>query len=137
MDARKYFFTKLRSFSEMAAVSGQRKINFEAYSQEWNRAADGETRFYITPEVLATYAKSWEKVSNIRASKELMYTELESAKISSRIFAAENLPFPAFLTGDANQIQPLQGVRDLQATCGIPQSLAIDVDNAESICHRV
>ncbi|KAJ2920858.1 hypothetical protein H1R20_g16236, partial [Candolleomyces eurysporus] len=59
--ARKYFFSKLHSFSEAAVASGRKKIDFEAFSQEWNRTADGKDRFYITPEVLSAYAKSWEK----------------------------------------------------------------------------
>jgi hypothetical protein len=69
-EARQYFFTKIREFSTLASDAGKSKIEYGKFAQEWNRSADGITRFYITTEVLSAYAKTWEKINNIWASKE-------------------------------------------------------------------
>ncbi|KAJ2916235.1 hypothetical protein MD484_g4176, partial [Candolleomyces efflorescens] len=113
LSARKYFFTKLHSFSETAIASGKKKVDFEAFSREWNRTADGMERFYITPEVLSAYAKSWEKVSNIRASQELLNEQMVTSRLSTQILAAETQPFPPHLTASPVQPVPLDGLLDL------------------------
>lgn len=110
LDARKYFFSKISSFTDTAAATGKKKIDFLAFCQEWNQTADGQTRFYITPELLALYAKSWEKISNIRATEELMREQLDSTKASARIFAAEDRPLPDYLTTTPFQLTPRQGL---------------------------
>jgi len=71
-EARKFFFKQIRRFADEASLNGKQKINFETFAQEWNQTADGKERFYVTVEVLSNYAKSWEKVTNIRASEELI-----------------------------------------------------------------
>jgi len=112
-EARKYFFTKIREFSEAASISGRKTVNYEAFAQDWNQSADGKERFYVTMEVLMSYAKSWEKTSNIRASQELISEQMATIAQSKQIFLASNKPFPQFLTTDPVQLQPMHGVLDL------------------------
>ena len=104
-EARKYFFTKIREFSEVATADKKKKVNFEAFAQEWNRTADGKERFYVTFEVLSAYSKSWEKANNVRASQELMSGQLQEVKKTAEIFLANGKPFPPYLTTDSSQIQ--------------------------------
>jgi hypothetical protein len=122
-EACKYFFSKIREFSEAASADGKKKVNFEAFAKEWNWTADEKERFYVTIEVLLSYAKSWEKLSNIRASQELIVAEMQSLAKSKQIFLAEEQPFPAFITSNPVQMQPSRGVLDLQEN-PIPPSLS-------------
>ena len=121
-EARKYFFSKIREFSETASINNKKTVNFEAFAQEWNRTADGKERFYVTVEVLSSYAKSWEKMSNIHASQELISQQMKVQ--SSEIFAAAEQEFPYFLTSIPNQIQPSRGIIELHDSTLIPRSLS-------------
>ena len=123
-EARKYFFSKIREFSEAASANNKKTINFEAFAQEWNRTADGEERFYVTVEVLSSYAKSWEKMSNVHASQELISQQMKTLVHSSEIFAATEQQFPNFLTSIPTQIQPSRGVIELHDSTRIPTSLS-------------
>ncbi|KAG6825607.1 hypothetical protein H0H87_009081 [Tephrocybe sp. NHM501043] len=84
-EARKYFFSQAPRFAAIASSQGKMKIDYEAFAQEWNRSADGKERFYITTEVLAGYAKTWEKVNNIRASQELIADKLDLTTLPFRL----------------------------------------------------
>jgi hypothetical protein len=123
-EARQYFFTKIREFSTLASDAGKSKIEYGKFAQEWNRSADGITRFYITTEVLSAYAKTWEKINNVKASKELISDKLETIRQSSKIFAASSSTFPEFLTGSPSSIHPRKGVIDLDQVQPIPPSLS-------------
>jgi hypothetical protein len=122
--ARQYFFTKIREFSTLASDTGKRTIDYGKFAQEWNQSADGITCFYITPEVLGAYAKTWEKINNVRASKELISDRLETIRQSSDIFAASSSAFPACLTGSPSAIHPIKGVIDLEQVQPTPSSLS-------------
>ncbi|KAG6840588.1 hypothetical protein H0H87_012039 [Tephrocybe sp. NHM501043] len=99
------------------------KIDYEAFAQEWNRSADGKERFYITTEVLAGYAKTWEKVNNIRASQELIADKLDLVSRTRDTFAALDLPFPPYLADNfAVSTQPSRGVIDFEGP--LPLSLS-------------
>ncbi len=111
-EARNFFFKQIRRFADEASLNGKQKIDFETFAQEWNQTADGKERFYVTVEVLSNYAKSWEKVTNIRASEELIAEQMSKIKASRQIFAAPEATFPAYLTSNATQIHPSQGVID-------------------------
>jgi len=126
-EARQYFFSKLRKFSTLASTTGKRKIDYEMFAQEWNQSADGTTRFYITTDVLCAYAKTWEKISNIQASKELISDKLENIRKSRDIFAAPHSEFPSFLTGSSRTAHPSQGVIDLDQAQSIPPSLSTEL----------
>ena len=123
-EARKYFFSKIQEFSEAASANNKKTVNFEAFAQEWNRTADGEERFYVTVEVLSSYAKSWEKMSNVHASQELISQQMKTLVHSSEIFAATEEEFPNFLTSNPTQIQPSRGVIELHDSTRIPESLS-------------
>ncbi|KAG6843811.1 hypothetical protein H0H87_000217, partial [Tephrocybe sp. NHM501043] len=97
-EARKYFFSQALHFAAMASTEGKTKINYEAFAREWNHSADGKDRFYITPEVLTSYAKIWEKANNIRASQELISSKLGVIRRTQDIFSASDFPFPTYLT---------------------------------------
>lgn len=125
-EARKYFFTKIRDFSEAATTDKKRKVNFEAFAQEWNRTADGKERFYVTFEVLSAYAKSWEKANNVRASQELMSGQLQEVKKTAEIFLADGKPFPCYLTTNSSQIQPSRGVIAIENSA-VPSSLSTEL----------
>jgi hypothetical protein len=126
LGARKYFFSKIREFSEAASIDGKRKINYEAFAKEWNQSADGKERFYITVEVLLSYMKSWEKISNVRASQELIADRMKSLAESRNIFLADGQPFPAFMTSNPVHLQPSQGMLDLLENV-VPSSLSTDL----------
>jgi len=112
LEARNFFFKQIRHFADEASLNGKQRINFETFAQEWNETADGKERFYVTVEVLSNYGKSWEKATNIRASEELIAEQLSKIQESRQIFAASNTTFPAYLTSNATQIHPSQGVVD-------------------------
>jgi hypothetical protein len=125
-EARKYFFSKIREFSAAACADGKRNVNFEAFAKEWNQTADGKRRFYITVEVLLAYAKSWEKLSNVRASQELIADRMQSLVQSKQIFLAEEQSFPTFITSIPVHTQPSRGVLNLQEHVP-PSSLSTDL----------
>ncbi|KAF8074039.1 hypothetical protein FPV67DRAFT_1650749 [Lyophyllum atratum] len=136
-EARQYFFTKVRHFAALASASGKGRIDYEAFAQEWNRTADGKYRFYVTTDVLVAYAKTWEKASNIRASKELISDQLDVMRKTADVFAARDLPFPSFITATPTSIQPCQGVIDvdpgLDGDEPIPASLTIDLARSHPV----
>lgn len=133
-EARKYFFTKIREFSEVATADKKKKVNFEAFAQEWNRTADGKERFYVTFEVLSAYSKSWEKANNVRASQELMSGQLQEVKKTAEIFLANGKPFPPYLTTDSSQIQPSRGVIAIEESA-VPPSLSTEPPHWHSLAH--
>ncbi|KAF5384343.1 hypothetical protein D9615_003177 [Tricholomella constricta] len=112
-EARRYFFSQVRHFAAL-----------------WNQTANGKSRFYVTTDVLMAYAKSWDKTTNIRASRELITNEIVVINKTRNVFAVPNTPFPSFITITPTSTQPLQGVividpdtRDEQT----PASLSIDL----------
>ncbi|KAG6818630.1 hypothetical protein H0H93_003334 [Arthromyces matolae] len=113
LEARKYFFSKVPSFTDRATAEGKSRIDWVAFAVEWNRTADGEERVYITADVLAAYAKTWENSNNIRASQELISKKLEGIQKSTEIMAAPCIPFPSFMTTNPVSIQPSQGLNEL------------------------
>ena len=123
-EARKYFFSKIREFSEAASTNNKKTVNFEAFAQEWNRTADGKDRFYVTVDVLTAYAKSWEKMSNVQASQELISEQMQTLVQSSEIFSATGQEFPDFLTTNPTQMQPSQGAIELYDNTLTPTSLS-------------
>jgi len=133
-EARKFFFSKIQEFAAIASESGKSKINFEAFAQEWNQSANGEHRFYVTTEVLSAYSKTWEKSTNIQASQELISDQLEVARQTANVFAAEAHPFPAYLTGIPTSTHPREGVVEFDSSenlqtpaIPVPDSLSIDL----------
>lgn len=123
LDAHDYFFSKMPVFASLASSNGKGKIDYEAFAQEWNWSANGKDHFYITMEVLAAYAKSWEKTSNIRASQELVSDKMKTIQKTSKIFSALHQPFPSFLTAVPISVQPSQVIIDLEEF--VPPSLSI------------
>ena len=123
-EARKYFFSKIREFSEAASTNNKKTVNFEAFAQEWNRTADGKDHFYVTVDVLTAYAKSWEKMSNVQASQELISEQMQTLVQSSEIFSATGQEFPDFLTTNPTQMQPSQGAIELYDNTLTPTSLS-------------
>jgi hypothetical protein len=41
----------MRNFAAQAAGAKQKRINYLAFAQEWNKSADGKHRFYVTTEI--------------------------------------------------------------------------------------
>ncbi|KAG6808391.1 hypothetical protein H0H92_004297, partial [Tricholoma furcatifolium] len=109
----------------MASAEGKTKINYEAFAREWNRLANGKNRFYITPEVLTSYAKIWEKANNIHASQELISPKLGVIRRTQDIFSASDLPFSMYLTDLPMLMTQLsRGVIDFDQP--VPSSLSTD-----------
>jgi hypothetical protein len=96
----------VREYAALATTQGKGKLDYEAFACEWNASANEKDQFYITTEVLATYSKTWDKVNNICASQEMIKDKMDLVHQSHDIFAASHLPFPYFLSGTANQVQP-------------------------------
>jgi hypothetical protein len=126
-EARQYFFSKIRDFARLSSSSGRKSIDYEKFAQEWNESADGKARFYITTEVLSAYAKTWEKTSNIHASKELISDKINLIQQSAEVFAASDTAFPVFLTGASSSTHPCEGVVDLDQIQSIPPSLSTEL----------
>ncbi|KAJ7466068.1 hypothetical protein FB451DRAFT_1369813 [Mycena latifolia] len=130
-EARKYFFSKIGSFVAKASASGKRRINYNDFAREWNRSADGKDRYYVTPDVLSAYAKSWDKTNNARASQELIAAKMDLVRQTGELFRAPSAPFPTSLIGDASVAHPRHGVIDLMATDSdgpsVPSSIDADV----------
>ncbi len=120
-----YFFAQICIFSVKASVDGKGRVDYEAFAQEWNQMADGTEHVYVSPEVLAAYSKSWEKANNIRATMDLMSDGLEEVRHSGEVFAAADLPFPDYLTGDASFTHPSQGVVEIDSEQSLPLNLSI------------
>ncbi|KAF7340497.1 3'-5' exonuclease domain-containing protein [Mycena sanguinolenta] len=93
-EARKYFFSKLTTFVIDASSNSKRKINYLDFAKEWNASADGKGRFYVTSDVLAAYAKTWDKTNNARASQELIEGRLDLANQTRDLFQSQDVPFP-------------------------------------------
>jgi hypothetical protein len=127
LEARRYFFTKVREHTALATANGRGRLDYEAFAREWNQSADGKDRFYITAELLSAYAKTWEKVNNIHASQEMIQDKMDLIHQSREIFAANHLPFPDFLTGTASSIQPRQGVIDMDPAQPGPASISVEL----------
>ena len=125
-EACQYFFRKVHEYAALASNEGKGKVDYEALACEWNRTADGKYRFYVTTEVLATYAKTWEKSSNICALQELILDRLQDISRSAQIFLAPNQPFPSYLKGVPSSVQPSQGVLELRdaPSLKIPPSIS-------------
>jgi hypothetical protein len=128
--ARRFFFSKIRDYTHQASEANQNSINFIAFAREWNQTADGKVRFYITADLLSTYAKSWERANNIRASQDMIRDKLKILQNTSRIFAGPSIPFPD-ISGIITQAeQPGQGVREVEQPelPGLPStSVAVSV----------
>jgi hypothetical protein len=127
LESCRYFFSKIRVFTGLAASNGKGRIDYEAFAQEWNQSANGKDRFYITTDVLSAYAKSWEKITNIQASQELISHQMETIHKTSTIFAAVHQSFPDFLTDTPTSVQPSQGLIDLDNDSLVPPSLSVDL----------
>ncbi|KAF8225614.1 hypothetical protein L208DRAFT_1380566 [Tricholoma matsutake] len=126
-ESRHYFFSKIRVFTGLAGSNGKGKINYEAFAQEWNQSASGKDCFYVTTDVLSVYAKSWEKITNIQASQEIISHQMETIHKTSTIFAAIHQSFPNFLTDTPTSVQPSQGLIDLDHDSLVPPSLSVDL----------
>ena len=92
-----------------------------------------QVRFYMTAEVLSAYAKSWEKVSNINASQELIKGKIDDIQQTRNVLAATLQPFPTFLTAAPVSTHPCQGVVDIMEvpSANIPASISTEL----SISH--
>ena len=129
-EARQYFFKKVKEYATLASSEGGKgKINYEAFAQEWNKTADGKYRFYVTIELLAAYAKSWEKNGNICASQDMILDKLYTVSRSAQVFSASTQPFPSYLTSSPHSTQPSQGVLEVSDIPGhelapVPSSIS-------------
>ena len=90
LEACWYFFVKVWEYAALAIAQGKGKLDYKAFTHEWNQSADGKDQFYITSEVLATYAKVWDKVNNIHASQEMIKDKINLVPQSHDIFAASH-----------------------------------------------
>ncbi|KAF9526768.1 hypothetical protein CPB83DRAFT_857411 [Crepidotus variabilis] len=136
-EARKYFFRRIRHFADQASLNGKQHIDFEAFAREWNESADGKDWFYVTVEVLANDAKSWEKSSNIQASEQLIPQEMKNIQISKQVFAAPNTPFPEYLLSAASQSHPCYGALEIFDSDQVPESVSIKTSLSKPIHHHV
>jgi hypothetical protein len=127
LEARKYFFRKVREYAALASSEGKRKVDYEAFAREWNKSADGKQRFYITTELLVAYSKSWEKNSNIRTSQEMIVDKLHMVALSAQIFSAPARPFPSYLTASPHSTHPSQGVLDIEDGIDLPSSISTEL----------
>jgi hypothetical protein len=137
-EARQFFFTEIVKYAAAAGKDGKTNVDYSAFAQEWNRSADGKLRFYVTPEVLAAYAKTWEKNTNIKASQDLIADALDVILQTSQAFSATNQPFPDFLTALPSSVHPLKGVlEDTSASTALPASLSTSLAVSQPDLHPI
>ena len=127
LKARQYFFSQHHQYALLAANRNQKSIDYIGLARDWNKSADGHSRFYVTSELLQVYAKTWAKATNIRASQELFSNELGEVRSTEALFQAPHHPFPDFLTENVVPEQPSQGILDLDPSENheVPPSLSI------------
>ncbi|KAK6972283.1 hypothetical protein R3P38DRAFT_2812412 [Favolaschia claudopus] len=127
-EARKYYFANVGDFVVEASISGKRKIGHESFANRWNSTADGKTRFYVSADLLAAFAKSWEKTNNARASQELISAKVDLAHQTRQLFQeTNNLPFPNSLLGTATSSHPQEGLIEFEAGNPVPDSISTDI----------
>ncbi|KAK6988809.1 hypothetical protein R3P38DRAFT_3228414 [Favolaschia claudopus] len=127
-EARKYYFANVGDFVVEASISGRRKISHESFANRWNSTADGKTRFYVSADLLAAFAKSWEKTNNARASQELISAKVDLAHQTRQLFQeTNNLPFPNSLLGTATSSHPQEGLIEFEAGNPVPDSISTDL----------
>ncbi|KAK7002121.1 hypothetical protein R3P38DRAFT_3215931 [Favolaschia claudopus] len=128
-EARKYYFANVGDFVVEASVSGKRKISHENFANRWNSTADGKTRFYVSADLLASFAKSWEKTNNARASQELISAKVDLARQTRQLFQeTSNLPFPSSLLGTATASHPQEGVIEFEPeNPSLPDSISTEL----------
>src|SRR5882762_3981684 len=100
----------LHGYTASATADGKLKLDYKTFAQDWNQSANGQDHFYVTTEVFASYAKTWEKVTNICASQEMISKDKILVEQCCQIFAVSEQQFPTFLTGNVSEMQPLQGL---------------------------
>ena len=115
----------MRDYAALASSEGKR--NYEAFSREWNKSADGKYRFYVTTELLVAYSKSWEKNSNIRTSQEMIVDKLHMVSRSAQVFSAATRPFPSYLTTSPHSTHPSQGILEVGDALDLPSSISTDL----------
>jgi hypothetical protein len=127
-EARKYFFSTIGKFVADASTKGNRKINYVDFAKAWNQTADGKTRCYVTSDVLAAYAKTWDKTNNARASQELIEANFLVTQ-TRELFQAHTAPFPDSLIGFASSSHPQRGVIDFTDSDdhALPSSITVDL----------
>ena len=135
-EAWRYFFVKIREYAASATSDGKSRLDYTAFTQDWNQSADGKDCFYVTTEVLASYAKTWEKIVNIHASREMIQDKIDLVEQSRQIVAASGQQFPTFLTGNASAIQPLQGLIKMDPEQPIPTSVSVDLPVSQAPMMR-
>ena len=47
----------LHEYTASATADGTSKLDYKTFAQDWNQSANGQDHFYVTTEVLASYAK--------------------------------------------------------------------------------
>ncbi|KAJ7234956.1 hypothetical protein C8J57DRAFT_1248878 [Mycena rebaudengoi] len=124
LDARKYFFAQIRKFAVQASTTSPKTVDFEAFAKEWNSSADGQTLHYVTPDVLSSYSKTWDKISNIRASQDLI-GQYGSGPSNWRTLFSTHPPLPESSKGIPTAPEPQRGVISLDSDNIIPQSISV------------
>ncbi|KAK4699673.1 hypothetical protein P7C70_g6585, partial [Phenoliferia sp. Uapishka_3] len=97
--ARKFYFAELPKYLTGKSSTGKSTFKLEEFARNWNSSAEGIQRVYITPELLSSYGKIWDRVNNRKATEELVKDGIEELNASSAIIQAPNKPFPAFIVG--------------------------------------
>ncbi|KAJ7589234.1 hypothetical protein C8J56DRAFT_888828 [Mycena floridula] len=118
-------FQRIRHFAAVVTTSRKTNFDYQAFAQEYNQTADGKRRFYVTTEILDEYAKSWEKVANIRTTQEMVSEGLKAVRQTKEAFAAPTFSSPDYLTGKATFTQPTNGVYEFIDSELVPDSLTL------------
>jgi hypothetical protein len=124
------FSPRFESLQLLQAVPVKKRIDFDAFAREWNGSADGKTRQYVTGDVLSTYSKTWEKISNIRASQDLIAAKIDLVRQTGQLFSASTLSFPSSLKGNPTIIQPQYGVIALDNDQEMLDSISVGLANS-------
>ena len=123
----------LHEYTASATADETSKLDYKTFAQDWNQSANGQDHFYVTTEVLASYAKTWEKVMNICASQEMIQDKIDLVEQCCQIFAVSGQQFPTFLTGNASEMQPLQGLIEMDPEQPIPAFILVDLPALQTL----
>jgi len=80
-------------------------MNYKAFAQDWDHFANGKDCFYVITEVLSPIVKTWEKVTNICTSQEMIQDKIDLIEQSHQIFVVSEQQFSTFLTENVLAIQ--------------------------------
>lgn len=88
--SRTFYFKNVQNFTRIPGKSID-SINFQEFAVEWNTGADEGDRFYVTPDLLRSFAVTWHKIYNAKSSESMSQPTLDGI---SEMISDSSFGFP-------------------------------------------